>query len=73
MQQHTTLFITGMPGIGKSELAKQFAKEHKKDYTNILYLEYTGNFYEMIAGLDFVDDTDTLSEKDRFKKHTPTS
>ena len=69
LQQHTTLFITGMPGIGKSELAKQFAKEHKKDYTNILYLEYTGNFYEMIADLDFVDDTDTLSEKDRFKKH----
>lgn len=69
LQQHTTLFITGMPVIGKSELAKQFAKEHKKDYTNILYLEYTGNFYEMIADLDFVDDTDTLSEKDRFKKH----
>ena len=69
LQPHTTLFITGLPGIGKSELAKQFAKEHKKDYTNILYLEYTGSFYEMIADLDFVDDTYTLSEKDRFKKH----
>ena len=34
-----------------------------------MYLEYTGSFYEMIADLDFVDDTDTLSEKDRFKKH----
>ena len=69
LQQHKTLFITGLPGIGKSELAKQYAKEYKKDYTNILYLEYTGSFYEMIADLDFVDDTDTLSEKDRFKKH----
>ena len=49
LQQHSTIFITGLPGIGKSELAKQFAKEHKKDYTNILYLEYTGSFYEIIA------------------------
>jgi len=69
LQQHKTLFITGLPGIGKSELAKQYAKEHKKDYTNILYMEYTGSFYEMIADLDFVDDTDSLSEKDRFGKH----
>ena len=69
LQQHRTLFITGLPGIGKSELAKQYAKEHKKEYTNILYLEYTGSFYEMIAYLDFVDDTDSLSEKDRFRKH----
>lgn len=58
-----------MPGIGKNELVKQYAKEHKKDFTNILYLEYTGNFYEMIADLDFVDDIDSLSEKDRFRKH----
>lgn len=69
LQQHKTLFITGLPGIGKSELAKQYAKEHKKDYTNILYMEYTGSFYEMIADLDFIDDTDSLSEKDRFRKH----
>lgn len=69
LQQHKTLFITGLPGIGKSELAKQYAKEHKKNYTNILYMEYTGSFYEMIADLDFVDDTDSLSEKDRFRKH----
>ena len=69
LQQHGTLFFTGLPGIGKSELAKQYAKEHKKDYTNILYMEYTGSFYEMIADLDFVDDTDSLSEKDRFRKH----
>ena len=69
LQQHKALFITGLPGIGKSELAKQYAKEHKKNYTNILYLEYTGSFYEMIADLDFIDDTDSFSEKDRFRKH----
>lgn len=44
-------------------------KLHQKDYTNILYLEYTGNLYEMIADLEFADDSDSLSEKERFRKH----
>jgi tetratricopeptide (TPR) repeat protein len=63
------VFLTGIPGIGKSEVAKAYMKAQKKYYTNILYLEYIGSFYEMIADLDFVDDTDGLSEKERFRKH----
>ena len=63
------VFLTGIPGIGKSEIAKTYMKTHKKYYTNILYLEYTGSFYEMIADLDFIDDTDGSSEKERFRKH----
>lgn len=65
----TLVFLTGIPGIGKSEVAKSYMKIQKKYYTNILYLEYTGSFYEMISDLDFVDDTDGLSEKERFRKH----
>lgn len=66
---NSPVFLTGIPGIGKSELAKQYIKLHQKNYTNILYLEYTESLYEMIADLDFADDSETLSEKERFRKH----
>lgn len=69
LEEHNTLFLYGIPGIGKSELIKVYCKAHKKDYTNILFLEYTGSLYEMIADMEFVDDSDTLTEKERFRRH----
>lgn len=69
VEEHHTLFIQGVAGIGKSELVKQYIKVHRKGYTNILFLDYSGSLYEMIADLDFVDDTDGLTEKERFRKH----
>ncbi len=69
LEEHSTLFLHGIPGIGKSELIKAYCKAHKKDYTNILFLEYTGSLYEMIANIEFVDDSDTLTEKERFRRH----
>ena len=29
-------FLHGIAGIGKSELAKAYAKQHRKEYTNVL-------------------------------------
>lgn len=37
------VFLQGIAGIGKSELAKAYAKQYMKDYTNILYITYTGD------------------------------
>ena len=37
---HSKVFLHGIPGIGKSELAKAYAKQHNKEYTNILYMNY---------------------------------
>ena len=59
----------GIPGIGKSELAKAYAKEHKKEYTNILYLSYSGSLKKDISDLPFADDRPTDSEIDLFRKH----
>lgn len=69
LEEHHTLFIRGVAGIGKSELIKQYIKLHRKDYTNILFLDYSGNLYEIIADLDFMDDSNGLTEKERFRKH----
>lgn len=63
------IFLSGIAGIGKSELAKAYAKRYKKEYTNILYITYSGNLTEDIAGLDFADDLPNKTESERLKKH----
>ena len=50
---HGKVFLQGIAGIGKSELAKAYAKIHSKEYTNILYLSYTGNLKQDISDMDF--------------------
>lgn len=42
LEENSKVFLYGIAGIGKSELAKAYAKQYKKYYTNILYAEYTG-------------------------------
>lgn len=67
--EDSKVFLHGIPGIGKSELAKAYAKEHKKDYTNILYLIYSGSLQKDIMNLDFADDLAEESQAERFRKH----
>jgi hypothetical protein len=67
--ESSKVFLYGIAGIGKSELAKAYAKEHKKEYTNILYLTYTGDLRQDIIDMDFADDLPEDDETTRFRKH----
>ena len=58
-----------LPELEKSELAKAYAKQYRKQYTNILYMEYTGNLYQDIVDMDFIDDPPEISEQERFQRH----
>lgn len=69
LNEHGKVFITGIPGIGKSELAKAYAKQYKADYTNIVYLYYTGSLHEDIARMDFVDDLPDDTADARYERH----
>lgn len=69
LQEHSKVFISGFAGIGKSEFAKGYAKQFKKDYRNILYFNYRGSLKEMITDMEFVGDSDTDDERTRFTKH----
>ena len=69
LKKHDKVFLQGVAGIGKSELAKKYAEVHKKDYTNILFFTYTGDLKQMIADFDFADDMETDNTEIRFKKH----
>ena len=63
------VFLHGIAGIGKSELAKAYAKAHRKEYTNILYFTYTGSLKHDVANLIFADDLPGEDENTRFHKH----
>lgn len=69
ISEQRIIFLQGIAGIGKSELAKAYARAYRKDYTNILYLTYSGDLRQDIIDLDFVDDLPEDTEEDRFRKH----
>lgn len=68
-EKDSKIFLYGIAGIGKSELAKAYAREYRKDYTNILYLTYGGDLWQDIMDMDFVDDLSQDTDEERFKKH----
>ena len=63
------VFLHGIPGIGKSELAKVYGARHRKDYTNIIYIPYEGDLKQAVADLDFADDLSEEDDDKRFKRH----
>lgn len=63
------VFLQGIAGIGKSELAKAYAKQYRKEYTNILYITYTGELKQDIIDMDFADDLSENTDEERFHKH----
>ena len=66
---HSKVFLHGIPGIGKSELAKAYAKQYGKEYTNIIYVNYPGDLKQAVIDLDFADDMPDESDESRFKRH----
>ena len=69
LEDNSKVFLYGIAGIGKSELAKSYAKQYKKHYTNILYFEYAGDLHQSVTDMDFADDLSGDTEEERFRKH----
>lgn len=49
LQEHQKLFLSGIGGIGKSELAKQYTQCHAEEYDVILFARYVNNFETLFA------------------------
>ncbi|MBQ6024933.1 MAG: Archaeal ATPase [Lachnospiraceae bacterium] len=63
------IFMYGIAGIGKSELAKAYAWKYRNEYADILYIQYSGSLADDIADLDFIDDLPGDTMEERLKKH----
>ena len=69
LMNHEKVFVEGIPGIGKSELVKAYALKYKKEYTNMLYILYSGDIQRDIADICFADDLPSESSEERFYRH----
>ena len=69
LQEENHVFLHGIAGIGKSELAKAYVRRFSDGYTNVLYLPYTGDLRQTIARMDFAEDLPEEDEITRFKHH----
>ena len=49
------VFLTGIGGIGKSELAKRFGKIQKKNYDVVVYATFDGAVEEMLLDIEIQD------------------
>lgn len=69
LQEENYLFLQGIGGIGKTELALHYGKKFEHEYSNILYLRYAESLHHTICKLDFIDDTFDMSEEKLFDMH----
>lgn len=69
LNKQSKVFLFGIAGIGKSELAKAYAWQHRKEYTNILHMIYPGDLKQMITEMEFADDQPDDDDTERFRKH----
>ena len=51
LQSDGYVFIKGIGGLGKSELAKIYAKEYAEYYHTVVFCKYTGSLFELTAAL----------------------
>lgn len=49
LAENDIVFVSGIAGIGKSELIKQYVSAHKGEYDTVMYWTYEGDFENMIC------------------------
>ena len=69
LQEEEKVFLRGIPGIGKSELAKAYAERYRKKYSNCLYIPYTGSLKWSITNLNFSHVLMSGSDDERFQNN----
>ena len=67
--KYKKVFLTGIAGIGKSEVVKAYAKEYKNNYENIIYIPYSKDLKTHITKMNFLNDEMYDSDEIRFKRH----
>lgn len=60
------LFLSGIGGIGKTEIAKRYANENKEKYRKIIFISFKNSIMETICGNELYINTieQTLQESD---------
>ena len=67
VQDHSCVIITGIAGIGKSELVRAYAQKHKSEYAHFGYYFYKGSLKTIIANV--VSNPVIMDEDLRYRKN----
>ena len=66
LPEEKVLFLQGMGGIGKSEIAKNYAKKYHDRYDTVIFLAYDGSIIDLVTGdaltIENLPPQDTSSE-----------
>ncbi|MBR2259966.1 MAG: tetratricopeptide repeat protein [Blautia sp.] len=74
LPEHDVLFLQGMGGIGKSEIAKSYAKQYHDRYDTVIFLGYEGSLLDLVTGDNLLienlppQDTESESQEMYFKR-----
>ncbi len=66
------LFLEGIGGIGKSEIAKQYALKHASEYENIIFATYNNSLKKLVCDPAVIEITNLeqgAESEDEFFKH----
>lgn len=69
LKKDRRVWLCGIPGIGKSELAKRYLQKNKGDYAQILWIPCQTNLRKSITMVEMQQDDLNDSEEKRFLKH----
>ena len=62
------LFLEGIGGIGKSEIAKHYAMKYRDRYKNIVFVTYSENLFSLVCDNDKIEITDISIYPDESKE-----
>lgn len=54
LEENHVLFLQGMGGIGKSEIAKGYAKAYRNRYDTVIFASYTSNLLDLVNGDEII-------------------
>ncbi|MCR4760549.1 MAG: ATP-binding protein [Oscillospiraceae bacterium] len=67
VQDNSTVIVTGIAGIGKSELVRAYAERHKSEYSHFGYYFYKGSLKTIIANI--ISNPVIADENERYRRN----
>ena len=67
VQDNSTVIVTGIAGIGKSELVRAYAERHRSEYAHFGYYFYKGSLKTIIANM--ISNPVIADESERYRRN----
>lgn len=71
LSKNQLVFLSGIGGIGKTELAKQYAQRHRRQYDTIIFAVYEKNIETLVRdeiGINRISREEDEKDRDYFKR-----